>query len=61
MTDEIVEIDLDDPRFRIKPYQQMVASCTGALVTSVFGKYFFNFTRVLSEFFNISVISLLMP
>ncbi|OXU28947.1 hypothetical protein TSAR_009805 [Trichomalopsis sarcophagae] len=28
------DIDLDDPRFRIKPYQQMIASCTGALVTS---------------------------
>ncbi|XP_046684228.1 solute carrier family 25 member 40-like [Homalodisca vitripennis] len=23
-----------DPRFRVKPYQQMVASCTGAVVTS---------------------------
>ncbi|XP_011163128.1 solute carrier family 25 member 40 isoform X2 [Solenopsis invicta] len=28
-------IDLDDPRFRIRPYQQMVASCTGAVITSV--------------------------
>ncbi|XP_014489210.1 PREDICTED: solute carrier family 25 member 40-like [Dinoponera quadriceps] len=28
--------DLDDPRFRIKPYQQVVASCTGAFITSVF-------------------------
>ncbi|XP_012268408.2 probable mitochondrial glutathione transporter SLC25A40 isoform X2 [Athalia rosae] len=30
-----VDIDLDDPRFRIRPYQQMVASCTGALITSI--------------------------
>ncbi|KAG7207699.1 hypothetical protein KM043_009317 [Ampulex compressa] len=30
------DIDLDDPRFRIKPYQQIVASCTGALITSIF-------------------------
>lgn len=29
-------IDLDDPRFRIKPYQQIVASSTGAFITSVF-------------------------
>ncbi|XP_012231199.1 mitochondrial glutathione transporter SLC25A40-like [Linepithema humile] len=29
-------IDLDDPRFRIRPYQQIVASCTGAFITSVF-------------------------
>ena len=42
MTDEIIEIDLDDPRFRIKPYQQMLASCTGALVTSIFGKCLFH-------------------
>ncbi|XP_023247859.1 solute carrier family 25 member 40 isoform X2 [Copidosoma floridanum] len=30
------EVDLDDPRFRISPYQQMIASCTGALITSFF-------------------------
>ncbi|EZA55939.1 Solute carrier family 25 member [Ooceraea biroi] len=29
-------MDLDDPRFRIRPYQQIVASCTGAFITSVF-------------------------
>ncbi|XP_063989521.1 probable mitochondrial glutathione transporter SLC25A40 isoform X2 [Diachasmimorpha longicaudata] len=29
------DIDLDDPRYRIKPYQQMLASCTGALITSL--------------------------
>ncbi|KAI4495603.1 hypothetical protein M0802_008615 [Mischocyttarus mexicanus] len=29
-------INLDDPRFRIRPYQQIIASCTGALITSVF-------------------------
>ncbi|XP_043464181.1 solute carrier family 25 member 40-like [Leptopilina heterotoma] len=35
MEKDTVEIDLDDPRFRIKPYQQMIASCTGALFTSM--------------------------
>lgn len=30
------DIDLDDPRFRIRPYQQIVASCTGAFITSIF-------------------------
>ncbi|XP_015171711.1 PREDICTED: solute carrier family 25 member 40 isoform X2 [Polistes dominula] len=29
-------INLDDPRFRIRPYQQIIASCTGALITSIF-------------------------
>lgn len=29
-------IDLDDPRFRIRPFQQIIASCTGAFITSVF-------------------------
>ncbi|KAF7395324.1 hypothetical protein HZH68_009374 [Vespula germanica] len=29
-------VNLDDPRFRIRPYQQIIASCTGALITSVF-------------------------
>ncbi|XP_043275994.1 solute carrier family 25 member 40-like [Venturia canescens] len=33
---DLADVDLDDPRFRIKPYQQMVASCTGALITSIF-------------------------
>lgn len=28
-------LDLDDPKFRIKPYQQIVASCTGAFITSI--------------------------
>ncbi|XP_032674907.1 solute carrier family 25 member 40-like [Odontomachus brunneus] len=31
-----MDIDLDDPRFRIRPYQQIIASCTGAFITSVF-------------------------
>ncbi|XP_017890823.1 solute carrier family 25 member 40 isoform X1 [Ceratina calcarata] len=29
-------LDLEDPRFKIKPYQQVVASCTGAFITSFF-------------------------
>jgi solute carrier family 25, member 39/40 len=28
---------IDDPRFRIKPVQQMAAACTGALITSFLG------------------------
>ncbi|XP_031628360.1 solute carrier family 25 member 40-like isoform X2 [Contarinia nasturtii] len=28
-------VDMDDKRFRIKPYQQMLSSCTGALLTSI--------------------------
>lgn len=28
--------DMDDSRFRIRPYQQMLSSCTGALLTSLF-------------------------
>ncbi|XP_076299072.1 mitochondrial glutathione transporter SLC25A40 isoform X2 [Lasioglossum baleicum] len=30
------DLDLEDPRFRITPYQQILASCTGAIITSVF-------------------------
>lgn len=30
--------DLDDPRFRIHPSQQVISSCSGALVTSLFSK-----------------------
>lgn len=29
--------NIDDPRFRIRPVQQMAAACTGALITSIFG------------------------
>lgn len=29
------ELRADDPRFRVKPYQQMAASCTGAFATSL--------------------------
>ncbi|XP_050099990.1 probable mitochondrial glutathione transporter SLC25A40 isoform X1 [Anopheles aquasalis] len=28
--------DMDDSRFRIRPYQQILSSCSGALVTSLF-------------------------
>lgn len=31
--------DMDDYRFRIKPYQQIVSSVSGALVTSFTSKY----------------------
>lgn len=29
-------VDMDDSRFRIRPYQQVLSSCSGALVTSLF-------------------------
>ncbi|KRT83660.1 mitochondrial carrier protein [Oryctes borbonicus] len=29
-------IDIDDPQYRITPMQQVVASCTGAVITSLF-------------------------
>lgn len=31
------EPNIEDPRFRITPVQQMAAACTGALITSTFG------------------------
>lgn len=31
------ELNVDDPRFRITPIQQMAASCSGALITSFLG------------------------
>lgn len=30
--------DTDTPEFRISPLQQALASCTGAIITSLFGK-----------------------
>lgn len=30
-------IDYDDPKYRITPFQQAAASCTGALLTSLLG------------------------
>lgn len=36
---ETVVYDIDDARFRIKPYQQIVSSCTGAFVTSMSSKF----------------------
>lgn len=32
-------LNLSDPRFRITPYQQMGAACSGALITSLISKY----------------------
>lgn len=34
--------DIDDARFRIRPYQQIVSSCTGAFITSMTSMYFVN-------------------
>lgn len=33
------KIDYDDPKYRITPFQQAAASCTGAVITSLFGMY----------------------
>lgn len=30
---------LDDPRFRIRPLQQVVSACTGAMITAIFSKF----------------------
>lgn len=35
---EPILYDIDDARFRIRPYQQIVSSCTGAFVTSMSSK-----------------------
>lgn len=32
-------VDIDDKRFRIKSYQHMLSSCTGALLTSLLSEY----------------------
>lgn len=32
-------IDWDDPKYRSTPGQQVLSSCTGALITSLLGKY----------------------
>ena len=29
---------LDDPRFRIRPLQQVASACTGAMLTATFSK-----------------------
>lgn len=31
-------ISMDDPRFRIKPLQQVASACTGAMTTTLFSK-----------------------
>jgi len=37
--EENSKFDVDDPRYRITPTQQMLSSCFGAVTTSVMGKY----------------------
>jgi len=43
------EPNIEDPRFRITPVQQMAAACTGALITSTFGLLYLstNFETIL--------------
>lgn len=33
-------VSLDDPRFRIRPMQQVASACTGAMLTATFSKHF---------------------
>lgn len=33
-----IVLDMDDKRFRVRPYQQILSSCTGAILTSLFSK-----------------------
>lgn len=40
-------VDMDDKRFRIKPYQQMLSSCSGALLTSLLSKWLLQFYDLL--------------
>lgn len=37
---QVHSIDMDDKRFRIRPYQQMLSSCSGALLTSLLSEYY---------------------
>lgn len=32
------DMDMDDERYRIKPYQQIASSCSGAIITSLTSK-----------------------
>lgn len=42
-----MQYDMDDPRFRIRPYQQVVSSCTGALITSLTSRHNFFYTQFI--------------
>lgn len=39
-----MDFDVDDPRYRITPTQQMMCSCLGALTTSTLGKKVIKYT-----------------
>lgn len=39
-TSDDIPIDFDDPKYRATPMQQVLSSCTGALITSFLGKFF---------------------
>lgn len=45
------KIDYDDPKYRTTPFQQMASSCTGAIITSVFGSFamFYKNVFILSK------------
>lgn len=40
---DAINVDIHDPRFRIRPVQQMTAACSGAMLTSLFSKFSYIF------------------
>ena len=47
MEENSPNFDVDDPRYRITPTQQMLSSCFGALTTSVMGEYYAIFMFII--------------
>lgn len=43
-------IDMDDRKFRIKPFQQMLSSCTGALLTSLLSKFLIQYQSEIEQY-----------
>lgn len=43
---QIKKINYDDLEYRITPVQQAAASCSGAIITSLFGKLIYLFCKV---------------
>lgn len=37
------KVRMDDPRFCIRPMQQVASACTGALITALFSKFFIKY------------------
>lgn len=45
-----MDMDMDDARYRIKPYQQIASSCSGAIITSLTSKR--NCSKMIITFFS---------